>query len=215
MADTFETDVRRRPRNVARVGEPLRAVLVNALRGIGKAPTPEFAEQALAGFFSVWAQLMPSTLEAVFQSTSMKERARLQRLLTEAQNFINTGEWANAKKVHETLLGEAPENPTALNAMAWFLVTSRVETLRDPGRARDLAEQAATLCEGPGSPDRAMLAACLDTLARAHFLLKNVEEAVRTQERALSSLQPGDDRARGAMEGALAMYREALEGKKE
>ncbi|MHC4599528.1 MAG: hypothetical protein ACYS47_11025, partial [Planctomycetota bacterium] len=215
IADTFEKDVRRRPRSLSRVSEPYRAAMANALRGIGRAPTPEFAEQALAGFFLLWAQLMPPLLEAVLKSTSLGEQARHQRLLVEAENLKNTGEWANAKKTLETFVEEFPDNPQALNALAWLLVTSRVEKLQDPDRAKTLAEKAVSLCEGPGSPYRAMLAGCLDTLAHAHFLLKNLEEAVRVQAMALASLEPGDDRARAQMEQALAKYREALEGKKE
>jgi tetratricopeptide (TPR) repeat protein len=215
MADTFEKDVRRRPRNVSRITEPFRAAMANALRGIGRAPTPEFADQALAAFFSMWSRFMPSMMEAVFRSTPLSERARQQRLHLEAGNFIQAGDWAEAKRAYETILEEAPDDPTALNALAWFLVTSRVEALQNPAKARELAEKAIPLCEGPGSPHAGQLAGCLDTLARAHFLLGNVEEAVRTQERALANLRSDDPKALAAMEQALALYREALEGKKE
>ncbi|MHC4780453.1 MAG: FG-GAP repeat domain-containing protein, partial [Planctomycetota bacterium] len=98
MADTFEKDASMRPRFLNQAPEQYRAALANALRGIQRAPTPEFAEQALAGFFSMWAELMPSLLEAVFHSTALEERAHRHRLIMEARNFQHCGAWANARK---------------------------------------------------------------------------------------------------------------------
>ena len=75
-----------------------------------------------------------------------------------------------------------PEDPVALNAMAWRLTQSR-QALRDPERAVTLAEQALQLLDDDDQAQRAMT---LDTLAEALYLLGRLDEAEVAQRESLS-----------------------------
>jgi Zn-dependent protease with chaperone function len=70
-----------------------------------------------------------------------------------------------------------PQRAVALNNLAWLLATTSDETLRDPGRAVDLAGRAVALDRSPGF---------LDTLAEAYFASGRTEEAVDTIREALA-----------------------------
>ena len=73
-----------------------------------------------------------------------------------------------------------------------------------------MAEEAVRMARQPGSPFGRNLSSYLDTLARAHFVSGDLDEAVRFQEEALSSLPPNTDpRMRGQMQRVLAEYRAA------
>jgi len=69
-----------------------------------------------------------------------------------------------------------PENPEALNNLAWLLLTSKDVALRNPGQALMLARSAAELNPLPH---------VLDTLATAYWANGNVAEAVRIEIQAL------------------------------
>ncbi len=69
-----------------------------------------------------------------------------------------------------------PDNPEALNNLAWLLLTSASPEIRDPRQALALARDAARIAPLPH---------VLDTLATAYWANGNVEEAVRIGTRAL------------------------------
>jgi len=69
-----------------------------------------------------------------------------------------------------------PDNPEALNNLAWLLLTSGDSEIRDPQRALSLARDAARIAPLPH---------VLDTLATAHWANGNIDEAVRIGTRAL------------------------------
>lgn len=94
----------------------------------------------------------------------------------------------------ERLLRIAPNDPTALNAQAWYLVTPRTPSLRDPARADELASRALAAAEVPAEvpwgcsslrPDpRLLQAQILDTRAEARFQQRRFDEALDDQLRA-------------------------------
>jgi eukaryotic-like serine/threonine-protein kinase len=86
-----------------------------------------------------------------------------------------------------------------LNDLAWALLTSPVRSLRDPPRARAIAERAVQLSGGrePGF---------LDTLAHAYHRSGDRDRAVEAAERALALVPPGG-RGRAGLEATLAAVR--------
>ena len=69
-----------------------------------------------------------------------------------------------------------PDNPKALNNLAWLLATCKDESFRRPQRALTLAQKAAELEEAPH---------ILDTLAESYYVNGKFEAAVAIELRAL------------------------------
>ena len=96
------------------------------------------------------------------------------------------------------------EDPQALNAMAWMIVTPErplfTEKERDLGLALIAATKATELTEW-GDAD------VLDTLARVHFVSGNVEKAIETQKMAVDK---SAERFRESYQARLAEYERAL-----
>jgi len=88
-----------------------------------------------------------------------------------------------AARAYEAVLELAPGEPTALNDLAWLLVTGP-ESLRDPPRALRLASKAAAI-----RPE----AAILDTLAEAYLANGRPKEALIWSRRALEAA--GEERS--------------------
>ena len=70
-----------------------------------------------------------------------------------------------------------PDNPVALNNLAWLLLTSEDQSLRDPLRALTLAQRAVL---------RSSESHVLDTLATAYWANGFIDEAISTEQEALS-----------------------------
>lgn len=82
----------------------------------------------------------------------------------------------------ERWLELAPDDPEALNAVAWHLVTRQAPTDRDPVRAEALSrESLARIAPDDGSSGR-QRAVYLDTLAEILFFQGQLEEARRVQQ---------------------------------
>jgi len=83
-----------------------------------------------------------------------------------------------------------PEDPAALNALAWHLVTTRHFRARDPKRALELSQASLRLIKAPSSQTgRLQRAAYLDTLAETLFQLGRLDEALRYQREAVALLE--------------------------
>lgn len=91
--------------------------------------------------------------------------------------YHQKGRYKEAASLYEAVLREDPRQPLALNNLAWLLVTSQEEALRDPARGLVLAREAAAL-------DRS--AVVLDTLAEAFFANGMKEEALAAINEAIS-----------------------------
>lgn len=85
----------------------------------------------------------------------------------------------------------------AYNDYAWLLATSRFDEVRNGTLALDQAEKA--VAQQP-------IAAYLDTLAAAYAELGDFQQAVSTQNQALSALSDGEENIRGELEVRLEYY---------
>ncbi|MEW6261093.1 MAG: M48 family metalloprotease [Thermodesulfobacteriota bacterium] len=81
-----------------------------------------------------------------------------------------------AKEAYEKAIALAPEHATALNNLAWMLVTCEDRRYFDPKTAVALAERAVRIQDSPQF---------LDTLAEAYYAAGRTEEAVAAGKRAL------------------------------
>jgi len=79
---------------------------------------------------------------------------------------------------YERIISLDPKRAVALNNLAWVLVTTPDERLRDLDRAVDLARRAVALDRSPGF---------LDTLAEACFAKGLVQKAIKTIEEAIAT----------------------------
>lgn len=81
-----------------------------------------------------------------------------------------------ALEAYEKALTYEPVSPDLMNNLAWLLLTSQDEQLRDPERALTLAR--AAVIEKP-------VASFLDTLAMAYWANDFIEEAIKVEEEAI------------------------------
>jgi len=86
--------------------------------------------------------------------------------------------YAAAREAYEASLALKPDNAAVLNNLAWLLVTSEHQHLRDPQRALALAQRAVEIETS---------AYILDTLAECYFANGRFEEAVEAARQALES----------------------------
>ena len=116
------------------------------------------------------------------------ERALNQQILKEPNNpdlyqhlaiiYQRMGKDRETIDTYERVIGLDPGRAVALNNLAWLLVTTPDERLRDPDRAIDFARRAVALDRSPGF---------LDTLAEACFAKGLVDEAIKTIEEAMAT----------------------------
>ena len=109
-----------------------------------------------------------------------------------AENYIGV------KEAYEKSISLDPKNPEALNNLAWLYVTCPDETLRNPFRGLQLAEQAIQLSES---------AHIFDTLAESYFVNSMYQKAIGAEIRALE-LVKGD---RSYYEKQLEKFKKAAQ----
>lgn len=122
--------------------------------------------------------------------------------------------------VAQRYLEVAPTDPTAMNAVAWYLVTPRDEALRDAARAEALATRALATpappmpmgCSFLASDPRAMEAQVLDTRAEARFQLGRFDEALADQERAVELARELELSDAPELEARLSKIRRSARG---
>ncbi|MHC5036311.1 MAG: protein kinase domain-containing protein [Planctomycetota bacterium] len=207
----------RKIRNLSYAKAPVFEEWEKNLRTAKASGNPEFVQQALYILLyqsSHFGVCRAPLAEWIFKGTPLEIRARYQTLLIEANTAEGCGHLSQALEILETLVEEHPENPEALNALAWFLVKHDHTDLADSMRAKELAEKAVTLARSPGSPFQQQEAYFLDTLAHAHYSLEDFAEAVRLEEEALRKLPPDAGDVRGEFKRYLARFRDALEKEK-
>jgi hypothetical protein len=92
----------------------------------------------------------------------------------------------SARLTYELLLLSAPNDPGALNDLAWLYLTSEEAAVRDSKRGLELALRALAISRTP---------AILDTAAEAHFQAGHAAEAVKLEQEALHAIPgfPGSD----------------------
>jgi tetratricopeptide (TPR) repeat protein len=85
-------------------------------------------------------------------------------------------QWGKARIAYQMVLGYSPNDPTALNNMAWVLLFPDETGTTDPKRALQLVSRAIQKDRSPN---------ILDTAAEANFQCGNVHEAVRLEREAV------------------------------
>lgn len=83
-------------------------------------------------------------------------------------------------KAYEESIALKPDNPQALNNLAWLFATCDIHRFRDPEKALELAAKAAALEESPH---------ILDTLAESYYANGRFEAAVSAEMRALERVR--------------------------
>jgi len=160
------------PKRIARHDKKVRyslltyllAVILTALL-VRQIPTENFVQQYQENF-----------AEAVLLQKVKQEpdRAIWQRLIGDL--MLTRKMDKNALKAYETAYDMEPLNPDIMNNLAWLLLTSEDLSVRNPLKALKLARGAAAL-----RPKGYIL----DTLGTAYWANGLVEEAVRTENRAI------------------------------
>jgi hypothetical protein len=90
--------------------------------------------------------------------------------------YYQLKEWKAAEKAYRYAIHLNDKQPGVMNNLAWLLLTSEDESLRDPERALELAKDAAEMAENPQ---------VMDTLAEAYYQNKMYLEAYQASKRAL------------------------------
>ena len=146
------------------------------------------------GEFSEAIALRQKRLNAVRERYGASSLGMLDEHGELARALVRAGRLQEGRNVTRNLLSElqgqaeVPDaDGVALNNYAWTLLTCVPADLRDPERALEFARRAEEVSEGRSPP-------ILDTVAYAHFLLGNNDEAVEIQRRSLALLSPMEAR---------------------
>jgi len=123
------------------------------------------------------------------------QTAEGQRLL--ADLYAEQKIYADAIGHYEQALRMDPKDAITHNNLAWLLATSEDQKFRDPVKALEHARRAVDLSGGKE-------ASFVDTLAEAHYVNGNFQEAVKVQTRALE-LDPNNSE----LQEHMARYRKA------
>jgi len=110
-----------------------------------------------------------------------------------AMVYQEMGKDTKSIRVYDRIIQMNPENPIALNNLAWLLVTSEDKRLRDPGRAVNLARRAVAVEPSSGF---------LDTLAEAYYRNGQRDAAIATIKQAILRA----DHNRAYYEGQLKKF---------
>jgi membrane associated rhomboid family serine protease len=186
-ARTYHIDTARKVHDVAaRTDNPVTAAGLTALMADRyDAAGPEYAAEGLSAAYGL-------------------ARARVSVLAVQyAHAFLAVERPAYARVFAERWLVIAPNDPMALNAVAWALVT--VEP-HDPARAEVLARRAFDL----GGMDRFGGAAVADTLALALWMQGRTTEAMWWQRDAVARADGLDDETAGPVRQRLAQWEAQL-----
>ncbi len=110
--------------------------------------------------------------------------------------YYDAGDEVGAERSYRKAIELDPENPEALNNLAWLYVTARTPALDRPERALALAELAVRLRRAPH---------LLDTLAEARYRVHDLDGAVAATQEALRM----NPRNRGYYEAQLRRFLDA------
>ena len=111
--------------------------------------------------------------------------------------YYSSENYSLVKDAYEKSISLEPNNPEALNNLAWLYVTCPDENLRNPFRGLQLAEKASQLSES---------AHIFDTLAESYFVNSMYQKAIDAETRALDLVR-GD---RSYYEKQLEKFKNAL-----
>lgn len=119
----------------------------------------------------------PRALETLLRRELRAKPGETQTLLALAILYHEGKRLTQAKEAYEKVLAQDPENPLALNNLAWLLATAKEPDLFQPQKALELAQKAAALKPEP---------MILDTLAEAYLANGRPDKALEVIRRALA-----------------------------
>jgi Zn-dependent protease with chaperone function len=128
-------------------------------------------------FSSAKEEMFMEWRESAFRAHLVEDPYNVPLLMALAELTLKAGNIREAAQFYERVLGIDENQPTALNNLAWFLLTAEEVDLRDKRRALLLAERAVALQKVP---------AFLDTLAEALYQNGYTQEAVVTIREAIA-----------------------------
>jgi Flp pilus assembly protein TadD len=119
---------------------------------------------------------------------------------SKGRSCIDYGRYRDAKRALEAAVHLQPDDPAALNDLAWMFATAQSKQVRNGRRAVSLATKA---CRLNGWTN----AFAIDTLAAAYAESGRFDQAVRYQQLAIQNLRPEDRNAQLAgMQNRLQLY---------
>jgi tetratricopeptide (TPR) repeat protein len=113
--------------------------------------------------------------------------------------FLKKGEWANALRDALEAVRRGPDQPQAMNILAWIRATCPDDSIRNGSQAVELATRACELSEFRD-------AGCLDTLAAAHAENGDYEQAIAFVSQAID--RAGHDEEQKEFARHLDCFRE-------
>ena len=131
----------------------------------------------LLNFGPLKRQMGYMVIERVLNREVLKQPHNLDLYRDLAVIYQEMGKEGEAIDMYERIIALDPNLAVALNNLAWLLVTTSDDALRDPDRALSLARRAVRLKRSP---------MFLDTLAEALFAKGLVDEAIRTIREAIA-----------------------------
>lgn len=137
----------------------------------------EFIQSPNAELVIRYTDKVLGALESAAQLSSLPQEKLSRDALLQLAGSLQEDDPTGALKTFEEAVEAYPEDAYALNAAAWFLVTTEAKQLRDAKRAIAWARKAVQLTEEKDGN-------VLDTLAVALHEDGQLEEAVKRQQRA-------------------------------
>jgi tetratricopeptide (TPR) repeat protein len=123
----------------------------------------------------------PRVLESLLTHELRSRPEDTKIMMALAMVYHEQKHYNRAKEMYEKILRADPQNPWALNNLAWMLATSRGPDLFQPQKALLLAEKAAALNPNP---------MILDTLAEAHLANGRPDRAIEVIREVLAKNPP-------------------------
>ncbi len=152
----------------------------------------------LIHFSAAKESLTLTLLDRVLHQQIAEEPNNIELYQNLAMVYHRMGKLEKAMDTYERILRLDGSQSTALNNLAWLLVTIPDETLRDRRRALELAKKAVALSRSP---------VFLDTLAEAYYVNGMTREAVETIREAISLAEGGKEYYEGQLKKFLSMPR--------
>ncbi len=188
LAQQESTGAEQRPQLGPRAREHYALALARANDAI--AVLPEYAEAWRMAGLAHWGLKEPDdSLRCLQRYFELGDARNENAAIVAAQIYTARGQYAEAIAVLERFVGDNPKAATALNNLAWKLLTAQPETLRDPARAAQYAQRAVELQPTIGD--------FLDTYYAALVAVGRGEEARRMLQAALPRVPANDPQRPG------------------
>ena len=135
------------------------------------------------------AEIFDRAIIAVLETEVGEDPADPESLSFLGDMYQKTGAWRDAVSAYHAALSLSPDNPGALNNLAWLLATCPDPEIQNPVKALELAKKAAR---------RETTPEILDTLAESFYRTGNIPQAIEWEKKALAEIRknPGIEESR-------------------